>query len=106
MDDDLNISEALAAIYGLVREVNRLDPDPAAAAFVRDAFDRIDTVLNIGTAPPDVFSDEEKKLIDARAAARTTKNWAESDRLRKELEAKGVLVEDTPRGQRPRRARK
>ena len=106
MDDDLNISEALAAIYGLVREVNRLDPDPAAAAFVRDAFDRIDTVLNIGTAPPDVFTNDEQKLLDARAAARSSKSWPESDRLRKELEAKGVLVEDTPRGQRPRRARK
>ncbi|MCC6741686.1 MAG: cysteine--tRNA ligase [Planctomycetia bacterium] len=106
MDDDLNVSEATAALFTMVREINRLDPDPAAAAFVRDAFDKLDTVFNTASAPPDVFTDEEQKLLAARAAARSSKNWPESDRLRKELEAKGVLVEDTARGQRPRRARK
>jgi cysteinyl-tRNA synthetase len=106
MDDDLNVSEALGAMFTLVREVNRLDPSPEAAAYARDQFDRLDTVLNVASAPPDVFSDEERKLLEARAAARTARNWAESDRLRKELEARGVLVEDTARGQRPRRARR
>ena len=106
MDDDLNVSEATAALFTLAREINRLDPNPLAAAFVRDAFDKLDTVFNIGSVPPDVFSATELKLIDARAAARASKNWDESDRLRNELEVKGVLVEDTPRGSRPRRARK
>jgi cysteinyl-tRNA synthetase len=106
MDDDLNISEALGSVFTMIREVNKADPSPEAAAYARDAFDRFDTVLNVTVAPPDVFSDEEKTLLAARDTARASKNWPESDRIRKELEAKGVLVEDTARGQRARRARR
>jgi cysteinyl-tRNA synthetase len=42
--------------------------------------------------------------IDARNAARKAKNFAEADRIRKELEAKGILVEDAPKGTTWRRA--
>jgi cysteinyl-tRNA synthetase len=105
MDDDLNVSEALGSVFTMIREVNKADPSPDAAAYARDAFDRFDTVLNVTVAPPDVFTEEENELLAARQAARASKNWPESDRLRKDLESRGVLVEDTPRGQRPRRIR-
>ena len=42
-------------------------------------------------------------LVAARLAARAAKNWAESDRIRDQLKAQGVLVEDSKDGQRWRR---
>lgn len=50
------------------------------------------------------FMPEEQKLYDARTAARTAKNWAESDRLRDELLKQGIIVEDGPNGTTWRRA--
>ncbi|NUN47956.1 MAG: cysteine--tRNA ligase [Candidatus Brocadiae bacterium] len=105
MDDDLNVSEALGAVFTMIRDVNKAGPGPAAAAAALELFDRFDSVFNVGAAPPDVFTAEEQALLDARVAARAAKNWAESDRLRGVLEAGGVLVEDRARGQRARRRR-
>lgn len=48
--------------------------------------------------------DEIEKLIAQRDEARKNKNWAESDRLRDELQAKGIVIEDTPQGTRWHRA--
>jgi cysteinyl-tRNA synthetase len=104
LDDDLNVSEALAALFDGIRELNRrLDAralstaDAArAAALIRD----LDQVLGIA-APPDAALDPElTAMLDARVAARAAKNWAESDRLRDDLLARGIAVEDTRDGQR------
>ncbi len=48
----------------------------------------------------EVLDEEIEKLLKARVLARMAKNWAESDRLRKEIEKLGWTVEDTPEGQR------
>ena len=48
--------------------------------------------------------DEIEKLIAQRDEARKNKDWAESDRLRDELQAKGIVIEDTPQGTRWHRA--
>ena len=102
--DDLNVSASLAALFDGIRELNRridlrsLSSDDAAraAAAIRD----LDTVLGVA-APEEVPLDAElRELLDARAAARANRDWAASDRLRDELLAKGVAVEDTRDGQR------
>jgi cysteinyl-tRNA synthetase len=108
LDDDLNISPALAALFDLVRELNRrIDAralstaDAArAAAFVRG----LGGVLGIAPAAEASLEPESQKLLDERAAARTARDWAASDRLRVALAARGVLVEDTRDGKRWRRA--
>jgi cysteinyl-tRNA synthetase len=108
LDDDLNISPALAAVFELVRELNRrIDarqfstPDARrAAAFVRD----LDRVLGIAPPVEETLDAESQKLIDDRAAARAGRDWAASDRLRTVLAERGILVEDTRDGQRWRRA--
>jgi cysteinyl-tRNA synthetase len=107
MDDDLNVSEALAALFEGVRELNRRIDGRAlstadatrAEALVRE----LDSVL--GVAPPATPALEPalQALLDERAAARTARDWAASDRLRDELLACGVSVEDTRDGQRWRR---
>ena len=52
----------------------------------------------------DELTEEQQALFEARAAARKAKNWAESDRIRDELKAQGILVEDTPQGMKWKRA--
>lgn len=108
LDDDLNISPAMAAVFDLVRELNRridarvLSTDDAGRAtdFLRD----LDRVLAIAPPIAQTLEADLQKLLDERAAARATKEWAASDRLRDALAARGILVEDTRDGQRWRRA--
>ena len=103
LDDDLNVSEALGALFQGVRDLNRrLDArslstaDAArAVATIRD----LDTVLGIA-APVVEIDPEHQALLDQRAAARAARDFAESDRLRDELLARGIAVEDTRDGQR------
>jgi cysteinyl-tRNA synthetase len=110
MDDDLNISEALAAVFELVRDVNRRIDDrrlstedaSRAAATLRD-LDRVLAVMEDDEATEDLPK-ELAALLAARAAAREARDWAESDRLRDELLRHDVVVEDTRDGQRWRRA--
>lgn len=107
INDDLNIPEAFAALFALVRESNvalsqgAVKPQDAAA--ILGVFDKMDTVLGVvrfGRAQKDDGVPAEiQALVDARAAARTAKQWAESDRLRDELAAKGWEVRDSKEGQ-------
>jgi cysteinyl-tRNA synthetase len=107
LDDDLNISEALAALFDLVRDLNRriearsLSTDDAAQALavLRD----LDQVLGVLPDPVDELEPELRALLDQRTTARAAKDWAASDRLRDELLARGISVEDTRDGQRWRR---
>ena len=107
LDDDLNVSAALAALFDLVRELNRrierrsLSTADAgrALATIRD----LDQVLAI---LPDEASDLEPEvaaLLMERETARASRDWAASDRLRDELAARGIAVDDTRDGQRWRR---
>jgi cysteinyl-tRNA synthetase len=107
LDDDLNVSAALAAVFELVRELNRRIADRAlstgdavrALAFLRE----LDVVLAILPDPADDLLPAARALLDAREAARAGRDWPASDRLRDELLALGVAVEDTRDGQRWRR---
>ena len=108
LDDDLNVSAALAALFDLVRELNRriaersLSTADAGRALgsLRD-LDRVLAILPDEAAdlPPGAAD-----LLSARVAARANRDWATSDRLRDELATLGVVVEDTPDGQRWKRS--
>ena len=106
LDDDLNVSAALAALFDLIREGNRRLEDrslsTADAALVLDLVRDLDAVLGI-LPDRDSLEPELQALLDARAAARAARDWAESDRLREALAEAGVAVEDTRDGQRWRR---
>ncbi len=108
LDDDLNISAGLAALFDLVREVNRRVADrslsTADAARALAALRELDSVLAV---LPDATEDDlppgAAALLAARETARAARDWAASDRLRDELLALGVAVEDSRDGQRWRR---
>ncbi|HPB00855.1 MAG: cysteine--tRNA ligase [Candidatus Neomarinimicrobiota bacterium] len=102
LDDDLNISNALAAVFKLLHEINlyrqKTPLTQADVELIRQSLKRIDSVLNILPEPLDMLSEEERKLIDARNQARRERNWAEADRLRNLLLERGIILEDTPKG--------
>jgi len=109
LDDDLNVSAALAALFDLVRDVNRrIDArtlSSADAELVLETLGDLDAVLAIGPeAAEPALEPRLAALLDERATARVARDWAASDRLRDELAAAGILVEDTRDGQRWRRA--
>ncbi len=99
VNDDLNIPKAFAALFDLVRETNA---SGTAAKGVFDAFKRMDEVLGViffGKKAEEELPAEITALLEERAAARAAKNWAESDRLRDEIAAKGWFVKDSKEGQ-------
>ena len=106
MADDLNTAEALAQLFDLSREANRLADSgvlsAAGAKAVLDAFkqfDRIFGCLDVDKEPEaEEIPAEITELAEARAAARKAKNFAESDRLRDEIADKGYIIEDAPGG--------
>ena len=104
LDDDLNVSAALAAIFELVRELNRRiaersmsTADAGRALGVLRDLDRVLAILPDET--PDLPAGAAD-LLEQREAARAGRDWAASDRLRDELADHGVAVEDTRDGQR------
>jgi cysteinyl-tRNA synthetase len=103
MDDDLNVSGALAALFDLVRDLNRrVDARSLSTADARrgaDALRDFDNVLGLIDVP-DELPPGAKELLDRRAAARAARDFATADKLREELAALGVEVEDTRDGQR------
>ena len=103
LDDDLNISGALGALFDMVHAGNKaLDAGaagPAGAAAVAGLLNRLDGVLGLLTAEAPASADAlVAGLAALRQKARVEKNWAEADRLRKELLALGWTVKDTPQG--------
>jgi cysteinyl-tRNA synthetase len=107
MDDDLNISLGLAAIFEFVRDVNRLLADgrlsrenaQAVMAAMRQ-FDRVLGLLDEVDAPVDAAVE---RLLQEREQARKRRDFATADRLRAQIEDLGYVVEDTPRGPRLKR---
>ena len=108
MDDDLGISAALAAVFELVRDVNRRIAartiSTADARLALDALRDLDRVLGVlPDAGEPALEADLAELLDLRATARAARDWAASDRLRDELAARGIAVEDSRDGQRWRR---
>jgi cysteinyl-tRNA synthetase len=117
MDDDFNTPEALAVLFDLTREVNRLRRESdAAAAPLGAELRRLGGILGLLQGDPEAYlrggegdgarlSDAEiESLIAQRLAARQAKQWAEADRIRDALKDQGVVLEDGPGGTTWRRA--
>jgi len=101
LDDDLNISAALGALFDLVRDTNRaMDQgqiSPEQARGLLDYCERINSVLRLESEAAAVPT-EVAVLLDERNAARAAKDWAKSDMLRDELLKHGWVVKDTKEG--------
>ena len=114
MDDDFNTPEALAVLFDLARESNRLrTEDEAAAARLGASLRQLGELLGLLQTNPETFlrgsgeggegasaltAEQIEALIAERATARKAKQWAEADRIRNLLQEGGVVLEDTPKG--------
>ena len=105
MNDDFGTPEACAVLFEMVREINRLrETDLAAAAGLAARLKQLASVLGVLQLDADDFlqsgaegrvdAAEVEALIQARLAARVAKDWAESDRIRDQITAMGVVLED------------
>jgi cysteinyl-tRNA synthetase len=113
MQDDLNTAAALGAIFELVRALNSaIDAGEIGAQdvpVIRRAFDEFDQVLGVISLRraederPPVPVDEIERLIEDRQAARRRRDFAAGDRIRDDLAARGVLLEDSAAGTRWKR---
>lgn len=120
MDDDFNTPEAIAVLFDLANEVNRSQSVTAAAELKtlagvlgllqRDPQDFLQgrASMNLTVPTPTLEASggalDIDALIEARIAAKKSKNFAEADRIRKELLGAGIVLEDTPQGTTWRRA--
>lgn len=103
MDDDLNTADAVSAVFELVRDINTCvitdSPSKELVRFAAELFDELTGVLGlVYNRKKDSLDKEIEEMINARQQARKDKNWAEADRIRDELKARGIILEDTPRG--------
>jgi len=103
MNDDLNTSEALAAVFDLVRDVNIAIDSNEFGADDRDAvlafLSRVDSVLGVlGEEAPDILEPEIEAMIGERNAARRNRDFNRADQIRQELATRGIILEDTPQG--------
>ena len=102
LDDDLNTPVALAAVFGLVKEVNIHGQGGSEVFKAMLDFDRVlGLELEKRAKPAEAEVPAEiQKLLEEREKARKTKDFATSDRIRDELSAAGYVIEDTPQGPR------
>ncbi|MCP4687595.1 MAG: cysteine--tRNA ligase [Desulfobacterales bacterium] len=122
MDDDFNTARGVAVIFEAVRDLNRLmdcekdglsDAARAELSSIRSDMLKAGQVLGILASPPDAYFEKKKsrgleeksidpavieKLIAERVEARKAKDWAAADRIRDELDAMNVVLEDRPDG--------
>jgi len=106
LDDDLDISTALAALFDFVREANKYiesgEMNQTGARNIHDFLDEADEILDIKKGA-DEIPEEIIKLAEERATAREEKNWSRADEIRDTLKEKGYTVEDTPEGPRAKK---
>ncbi len=103
MDDDLNTADAITAVFELVKDINTKvitdEPSKELVEYATKLFDELTGVLGlVYNRKTESLDDEIEKLIEARTQARKDRNWAEADRIRDELKAQGIVLEDTPQG--------
>ncbi len=120
MDDDFNTPVALAVLFDLARELNKVkDSEPEKAGILAASLKSLSALLGILQDDPDsflkgsvsplqlsasitinVFSPDEmvERKINDRLDAKKTKNWALADQIRDELKGQGVILEDSPNG--------
>jgi cysteinyl-tRNA synthetase len=107
LDDDLNISGALGAIFDMVREINRAiaaqQLSEANAQQVTALMQRFDKVLGLLAPDEEPHDSQVEALLRARQEARKRRDFARADALREQIHQLGYVIEDTPQGPRLKR---
>ncbi|MFA5249594.1 MAG: cysteine--tRNA ligase [Candidatus Paceibacterota bacterium] len=102
INDDLNMPQALAAAWEVVKDKELSKGEKYALLTDFDKVFGLD-LDKVETKKEEEVPEEIKKLVDLRGQARQQKNWAESDRIRDQIKTLGYEVEDTPQGQKAKK---
>ncbi len=103
LNDDLNTADAISAVFELVRDINSKvitdAPVKGNCEAAAKLFDELCDVLGlVYDRKKEDLDSEVEALIAQRTEARKSKNWAKADRIRDELKAMGIVLEDTAQG--------
>jgi cysteinyl-tRNA synthetase len=102
LDDDLNISPSLAAVFDFVREINAMVAEQGLSESdkraVLGALKRFDSVLGVIFVREEGIDDRIEKMIKARIEAKRARDFATADKIRADLLGEGIILEDTPAG--------
>jgi cysteinyl-tRNA synthetase len=116
LDDDINTPRALAALFGMAREINRLGDTPEARELAKQLRASAEILGLLGSDPAAWFESSGvaagddsqaaaiEELLIKRTEARVNRDFAAADRIRDELLAQGIVIEDSADGPRWRRA--
>ncbi|MBE5777150.1 MAG: cysteine--tRNA ligase [Clostridiales bacterium] len=104
MDDDLNSADAMGALFEIVKEANITLNDQSSKTAIGETLNTLTELTDVmglltRKPPEEALPEDIQVLVDARADARKSKNWALSDQLRDQLKELGYTVEDTAKGQ-------
>ena len=102
MDDDFNTPQALAVLFDMIREFNRLRDEGYDISAGQGLLKELGGVLGLTFMPmqKSLSASESliQELVDKRTALRQAKQFQQADDIRKQLDALGVVIEDTPGG--------
>lgn len=102
MEDDLNTADAIAAVFGLVRDINTAIADGASIQTLKQSanmFDELTGVLGlVYNRKTDTLDSEIEELIEKRTSARKAKDFKTADEIRDKLKDMGIILEDTKDG--------
>ena len=102
MEDDFNTADAISAVFEMVRYINASLNESSSQAVLSYYHDRLEAlceVLGINTSVREELLDADiEAMIEERQAARKARNFARADEIRRELQDKGILLEDTKEG--------
>ncbi len=102
MDDDFNVSAALAALFQFVHRINKIADRNGLSTDDKEkilkVLERINSVLGVMDLAAPVVGQEVEALIEKREQARKNKDWESADRLRQELKEMGIEIIDSKEG--------
>lgn len=102
MDDDFNTADAITAIFDLIKDINTNISIESSKELCEKALALIRELGNplgiLQKSTKGSLEEEVKKLIEERQQARKNRNFALADKIRDDLKARNIILEDTPQG--------